>query len=607
LLSNTRLRRLLPALFVAAVLGAILVATGSAASTPPPNLAALVSSGEISKVDPSAADAAPAPTNPAAAAKIDPSHAGTIDDNGHGNGGSIGRSGGSSIGFAGLTMQDQRLADGGNQFSLEPPDQGMCTSGIETVEAVNDVFQVYGRNGQTFGSPQALTPFFTGQHQIDRSNAPVYKYGPFLSDPKCYWDPDTGRFFMTILEIDVNPVTDNYTGNSHVYIAVSKTPIATTNRNDWYFYSIDTTDAGPTAADPGVPNHADCPCFGDQPLLGADQYGFYITTNEFPLFANGFNGSQVYALDKHGLANGQFRLQRLVVNSAPFGAGNLAYSLQPATSPTPFDWDHSNNGTEYLLSALDFVGLGDTRVAAWSITNSKSLTTPVPAAVLSPPTLVTSEPYVSPPPANQKAGPYPLGTALGDPEEQLNTNDDRMNQVVYAHGNMWAGVNTSVVTDGNPADVHAGIAYFVVQPKSVGPVVTASMTSQGYVTLPKDDTFFPSIGVNVFGQAVMTFSYSGPDYYPSVGYTKIDIKHGPGPIEPVAVGQKPDDGFTGYPQYTGGSVGRWGDYSAAVSDLTGTIWIAAEWIPGTFGYVPGAATPPSFVANWGTYIARVQP
>ena len=32
-------------------------------------------------------------------------------------------------GFAGLTLKDQRTADGGNQFSLEPPDQGLCVGG----------------------------------------------------------------------------------------------------------------------------------------------------------------------------------------------------------------------------------------------------------------------------------------------------------------------------------------------------------------------------------------------------------------------------------------------------------------------------------------------
>jgi hypothetical protein len=594
-LNKDLVRRLLPAIIIALVAIGVVASVAAAAvvSGPPANRAALVASGEVSPNDPDAADAGAAPSNYGHSARIDSGHSG-----------SVGRGDSSASGFAGLTLQDQRLADGGNQFTVEPPDQGLCTSGLQVVESVNTVFAVYDRNGHQQGPTTSLNQFYLHQHAIDRTSL---TYGEFLSDPKCYFDPGIARYFMTILEIDQDPATGDFTGGSHILIAVSKTPVATTDRNAWWFYSVDTTDAGPTASDLGEPAHPDCPCFGDQPLIGADANGFFITTNEFPLFADGFNGAQAYAFDKAGLANGHLTFQHLVVNSGPLGAGNLAYSLQPATSPTLFDWDHSNNGTEYLLSAGDFDGQGDSQVFAWSITNTKSLSTATPAAVLSAPTSVPSESYVSPPPANQKAGPYPLGQALGDPEEQVNTNDDRMNQAVYAHGLLWSGLNTAVVTDGNSSHVHAGIAYFVVQPKSTGPVVAATMKSQGYVTLKKDDVYFPSIGVNAFGQAVMTFSYSGPDYFPSLGYVKIDVDHGAGAVTPLAQGTKPDDGFTGYPQYGGPEIGRWGDYSAAVADYTGTIWVAGEWIPGTFGYVPGAATPPSFIANWGTFVGQIRP
>ena len=58
---------------------------------------------------------------------------------------------------------------------------------------------------------------------------------------------------------------------------------------------IDTTN------NTGTADHAGCPCFGDQPLIGTDAYGFYVTTNEFPIVGNGFNGAQVYAMSKSKL------------------------------------------------------------------------------------------------------------------------------------------------------------------------------------------------------------------------------------------------------------------------------------------------------------------
>jgi hypothetical protein len=48
-----------------------------------------------------------------------------------------------NFGFEGLNHYQQRYSRGGNQFSLEPPDQGLCVGNGDVVEVVNDVFNVY--------------------------------------------------------------------------------------------------------------------------------------------------------------------------------------------------------------------------------------------------------------------------------------------------------------------------------------------------------------------------------------------------------------------------------------------------------------------------------
>src|SRR6266516_2754415 len=48
-----------------------------------------------------------------------------------------------NTGFEGLNHYQQRYTRGGNQFSLEPPDQGMCAGNGYVLEAVNDVLNVY--------------------------------------------------------------------------------------------------------------------------------------------------------------------------------------------------------------------------------------------------------------------------------------------------------------------------------------------------------------------------------------------------------------------------------------------------------------------------------
>src|SRR5207244_4332339 len=52
-------------------------------------------------------------------------------------------------GFEGLNHYQQRYSRGGNQFSVEPPDQGMCAGNGYVVEAVNDVFNVYDTSGNS--------------------------------------------------------------------------------------------------------------------------------------------------------------------------------------------------------------------------------------------------------------------------------------------------------------------------------------------------------------------------------------------------------------------------------------------------------------------------
>src|SRR5215472_14665076 len=54
----------------------------------------------------------------------------------------------------------------------------------------------------------ALNDFFGLAPEIDRNANPTV-YGLYISDPRVYFDPQTGRFHLTVLEIDVDPATGN--------------------------------------------------------------------------------------------------------------------------------------------------------------------------------------------------------------------------------------------------------------------------------------------------------------------------------------------------------------------------------------------------------------
>jgi hypothetical protein len=491
-------------------------------------------------------------------------------------------------GFNGLSHVDQRTANGGNQFSLEPPDQGLCAGNGFVVETVNDVIEVFNTKGLPLAGVEDMNSFFGLVAAINRTTG---VFGPFLSDPRCFYDAQTQRWFVTELMED-NGTNPGATGRNFNLIAVSQTADPT---QPFTVFKYDVTDDGMD----GTPNHPGCPCFGDQPLFGTDKFGVYQTTNEFG--ATVFNGAQIYAISKAELiaaANSSGPLPVLVHIDAsqqlvPFGGES--YSIQPATAPQADAWDHDQggaikNGAEYFLSALQFVDTFDNRIAVWALTNTKSLNSKTPNLTLSF-DVISSETYGQPNPANQKAGEIPLGVALGNPTEgQLNTN-----------GILYSGVNSLLKVKGVE---HQGIAWFGVKPFFQGPTLKGVVVTQGYVAVANEDVLFPSLGINEDGNGVIAFTLAGNDYFPSAAY--VDVIQGFAlPFVHVAgAGQDPDDGFTIYPAEGGNGVGRWGDYSAAVADGD-RIWMAAEYIPKACS---GLALPcRTSLANWGTFFSTVRP
>ena len=460
-------------------------------------------------------------------------------------------------GFAALTGAEQASVSG---FDLEPPDQGLCTDGKVVLEAINLAASVYDATShKVLAGPVYLNNFFG----VDPND--------FTTDPRCYYDPSTQRWFVTLTDLG-GPTTD-------LLLAVSQSSDPTGSFN---LYAIETINDGFF----GV-----CPCFGDQPLLGSDNNGFYISTNSYG--AVFFGGAQIYALSKFALELG----------IAPFGLhitpllaeGGLPepFSLQPSVSPDGHGAPE-NGGTEYFVSSYDIDSTTNNKVSVWAMTDTDTL-----GAVVGIPgfttVAVSTETYVIPGRASQKAGPIPLGKSLGQPEGQLDGDDQRMQQVVYENGNLWAAVGTALQVGKNTLD---GAAYFVIKPSWHNGALKASVALQGYVATANDNLLYPAIGVSENGNGAMVFTLTGPDYFPSAAYVPITLSGGVAAdgIRLAAAGTKPDDGFTMYPPAFNGYAGRWGDYSAAVAVGDDAIWIATEYI--------GPKKRDKYT-NWGTFIGML--
>jgi len=362
---------------------------------------------------------------------------------------------GASVRFSGLNTADSASVN--SNFVVTPPDQGLCVGNGFVVEAVNLALSVYSTSGKLLKGPIALNTF-----------VPSDFFTTFFSDPRCYFDIPTQRWFVSVAN-----VVDFNTGRSNFFLAVSQT---SDPRGSYFIYSVDTTDDGTG----GTPSNPGCPCFGDQPLLGADKNGIYISTNEFNIsliFGDPavFNGAQIYAISKTLLEQGTLPTVvhfNLMGNSLAEGT---AASLQPATSPnfedSGEDSERRRTGVEYFLSSLDFTATLDNRIAVWAMTNTQSLNSASPNLHLRH-AVISSESYgvdASNPSfsASQKPGSTPFRDLLnasfneGDVLNELTAGDVRMQQVIYANGKLWGSLNTSVSADSGTL---IGIAWFNITP-----------------------------------------------------------------------------------------------------------------------------------------------
>lgn len=466
-----------------------------------------------------------------------------------------------SFGFRGLSNVDQSNVNLG--FSVEPPDQALCVGNGFVFEGVNDAFAVYDQHGVLLAGPAQANAFFNVDFSLN------------VSDPKCLYDPATDRWFVTMTEYD------NFLSDNHIKIAVSQTGDP---RGAFNVYDINVTGDGSDF----IPGGQDCPCLGDQPLIGADANAFYVSTNAFGGLS--FEGAQIYAISKSALAAGTASPPAVHFDQLSFLLPDIefSYSIQPAMSPPGAAFAAN---TEYLAQSMRALKL-EQRLAVFTVNNTYAINGDRSQMSVSA-TVTPSQVYVQPVPARQKAGPTPRAeiaaitdSNVGGDEQSLDGNDQRMSQLTYLNGQLWTTVGTASTTKGAP--VRDAVAWFVINVTNPASGPTASIASQGYVAGPDSShLIYPALAVNARGDAAVVFTLTGPQFFPSAAFWKF----GAHSLHMLAEGAAPQDGFSAY------DVGRprWGDYSAAAVGPNGDIWMATEMIPN------GARKSP---ANWGTFIGR---
>lgn len=528
-------------------------------------------------------------------------------------------------GFQGINHYDQRTADGGNQWSLVPPDQGLCAGNGQVVEAINNAIQVYAEDGTKLLGDQ---PISVNRFYWDDSEAVRDSLGRVLSasvhqmgDLSCVYDAGSGRFFMAAYDL-VSDSAGNPTGRSFVDVAVSDSSDAT---GTWTVFQLDTSDDGTQ----GTPSHDNCPCFGDYPHIGTDKNGFYVSTNEYPTLVAGYNGAIVYAIGKDALVASTGSGSPKALSGAMFttkgadpyeGTTYDGFTLAPALSSGN---DYADN-TMYFLSSDAWSGdlpIKSHQILVWQIADTDKIATPGALSLTH--TTVGVPGYYPPPASDQKKGSVPLAdclnwtacskAVLGRPDKYkeyefaFDSSDTRMLQSAYANGRLWGALGTAVDVGGA---TKAGIAYYVVDPTGNGGA--PSLVKSGTLAVPDNNISYPALGVTDKGKAVMAMTLVGKDHFPSAAYVTLDDARTStaSDVTVVGAGVGPEDDFSGYRGFEYNRP-RWGDYGAAAV-VGDTVWIASEYVAQTCTLGEFVAAPfgtcgntRTVLANWSTHIAAI--
>ena len=423
------------------------------------------------------------------------------------------------IGFEGLNLYQQRYARGGNQFTVEPPDQGLCVGNGFVVEAVNDVLNVFNTSGHSVLPDNTATNIVAGfprnvNHAVDLNS--FYGYAPAIDRTTGRPGPVRDRPELPVRRGDAallrgraDPRDRADDGRVHAREPPRhrRQHRPRTRPATWNIYRLDVTNDGTNTggANPG-------PYLGDYPHIGADANGFYITTNAYPWCCNGFSGAQIYAFSKAQLAAGAASVTMVHIDTsgtvnAPSDAGPDAAGLHGLAGAVAGHGlvqheqrrhrvlpelergrrGHASGGRDRRQPRLepdrrldpDQHVVAEQRVAVAQLDQQGARRQPVRDPAEAAATRVgharrrrprrratastTRRPRRSP--ASAAGGCCsPREPAHNEVISRPDSNDTRMQQVMYANGKLWGALDTALNPDGGPQ--RAGIAWYIVNPNA---------------------------------------------------------------------------------------------------------------------------------------------
>lgn len=365
--------------------------------------------------------------------------------------------------------------------------------------------------------------------------APVSEPGTFITDPRALFDD--GRFFV------VTVARRNQPFMSAFLLAVSVTDDPS---GSWFHYAFDAT----------LDNETPTENFADLPSLGIDANAVYLTANMFHRATLAFAGAKLRVIDKAELVAG---VPARYFDFPGLNAGGRAVAhLQAAhsISPSLAGFFVSHRFPESCVVDL------------WRVVNPPS-SLPILFHV----------PLSVGPPCN-----LPPNAAQPDNLRRIETGGARFLNAVWHNESLWAATAVGQnLGNGTVAVVR------LFQISTLGFPI-AGVVQSSVIGIPTADSYYPAVGVDLSGNALIAFNRSGAT-------EPVGLHVAYQPASAARTAPIPTDllkaGEATYVLLDSANRNRWGDYnSVAVDRTTNTLWVAGEY----------AASPAN---RWGTWIAEL--
>jgi hypothetical protein len=420
----------------------------------------------------------------------------------------------------------------GDNDTVIPPDTMGAAGPNHLMVTLNSQIRIQDKTG-TEVSTVSLYSFWSGLSGVTS-----------VFDPKLTYDPFNDRW---IFAVGANPESSS----SLLLIAASQSSDPTGN---WNLYKV-TVDG--TGTD-----------WGDYPALGFNKDWVVVNLNLFTVSANKFDTGKIFVFNKSDLyaGNATVGLTTFTDSNDFTEAPAVTYDNSLATLYLVESWNGSSGGHGYLAIS--------------------SITGPVGSEAYNAQVafVSTANPWASGPPSGADFAPQE-GTT-----HKIQNNDDRILNVVYRNGSLWAAQNAFLPAN-KPTRTAAQWWQFLPD---------GTVQQFGRVDDSTGTNFyaFPSIAVNSENDVLLGYSSFSASQYASASYSIRSGDDPPGSMRSVELLKA---GEAVYYKTFSGTQNRWGDFSSAVVDPSNDLdfWTIQEY----------ASSPnfPNGDNRWGTWWGDITP